>query len=177
MHYEGLLSPLPKKRTRSYRTKPTPKPKPEPPASISEPKTKPFAPANTATSGLALVEKAGAAAQGVTKGLAAGLGTELAIGFVAGATGLAASTILWILLPLPIYAIATRWGKITARASRLYVGKGTLHDYEAAGEVTGGLLSIGATGSGTDVVIESGQAVGEAFRVCGIESQGDEEGL
>ncbi|HTD16233.1 MAG TPA: hypothetical protein VK673_13710 [Chthoniobacterales bacterium] len=123
------------------------------------------------------MEKAGAAAQGVTKGLAAGLGTELAIGFVAGATGLAASTILWILLPLPIYAIATRWGKITARASRLYVGKGTLHDYEAAGEVTGGLLSIGATGSGTDVVIESGQAVGEAFRVCGIESQGDEEGL
>ena len=172
MHFEGLLSPPPKTRTRSSRTKPTPKPKPESPASVSEPKTESFAPANTAPSGLTTVEKAGAAAQGVAKGLAAGLGTELAIGVVAGATGVAASTILWILLPFPIYAIATHWDKITARASRLYVGKGTLHDYETAGEVAGGLLSIGAAGSGTDVGIESGQAVGEALGAfCGDESQ------
>jgi len=136
----------------------------------------PSPPPKTAPLGLATVEKAGAAAQGVAKGLATGLGTELAIGLVAGATGVAASTILWILLPFPIYAIATHWDKITAKASRLCVGKGTRHDYEAAGEVAGGLLSIGATGSGTDVVIESGQVVGEAFRAGGIESEGDEEG-
>ena len=168
LHFEGLPARPPKTRTRSSRAKPTPKPRPESPSSVSGPKAEPIAPANTAPLGLTTVEKAGAAAQGVAKGLAAGLGTELAIGFVAGATGVAASTILWILLPFPIYAIATHWDKITARARRLYLGKGTLHDYEAAGEVTGGLLSIGPTGSGTDVGIESAQAVGA---LCGNESQ------
>ena len=128
MHFEDLPSPPPKTCTQSSPAKPTRKPKPESPSSVSEPKTKPPAPANTAPSGPTSVEKAGAAAEGVAKGLAAGLGTELAIGLVAGATGVAASTILWILLPVPIYAIATHWDKITARASRLYVGKGTLHD-------------------------------------------------
>ena len=169
LHFEGLPYPPPKARTRSSRAKRTPKPRS---SSVSKRKTEPVAPANTAPSGLTTVEKAGAAAQGVAKGLAAGLGTELAIGFVAGATGVAASTILWILLPFPIYAIATHWNKITARASRLSVGNGMLHDYEAAGEVAGGLLSIGGAGSGTDVGIESGQAVGEAFgALCGNESQ------
>jgi hypothetical protein len=170
-HFEGLPSPPPKTRTRSSRAKPTPRPGRESPSSVSEPKTEPFAPANTALSGLTTVEKAGAAAQGIAKGLAAGLGTELAIGFVAGATGVAASTMLCVFLPFPIYVIATHWDKITARASRLYAGKGTLHDYKAAGELTGGLLSIGAAGSGTDVGIESGPAVGEAFgALCGDES-------
>ena len=62
-------------------------------------------------------------------------------------------------------------------ASRLYQGKGTLHDYRAAGEVAGGLLSIGAAGSptdgsATDVGIEAGQAVGEALRgLSGSESE------
>jgi hypothetical protein len=172
LHFEGLPSLPPKTRTRSSRAKPNPKSKPESASSVCAPRTTPFAPANTAPVGLTTVEKAGAAGQGVAKGLAAGLGTELAIGFVAGTTGVAASTILWILLPFPIYAIATHWDKITARASRLCVGKGTLHDYKAAGEVAGGLLSIGAAGSGTDVGIESGQAVGEAFgALCGNESQ------
>ena len=169
LHFEDLPSPPPKTRTQSSKAKPTRKPKPESPSSVSEPKRKPAAPANTAPSGPTSVEKAGAAAEGVAKGLAAGLGTELAIGFVAGATGVAASTILWILLPFPIYAIATHWDKIRARASRLCVGKGTLHDYEAAGVVAGGLLSIGAAGSGTDVGIESGQAVGEAFGALCVE--------
>jgi len=162
LHLEGLPSP-PKTRARSSRPKPTPEPRPESPSSVSETKTEAIAPLNMAQSGLTPVEKAGAAAQGVTKGLAAGLGTELAVGLVAGATGVAASTILWMLVPFPIYAIATHWEKIRAKASRIYSGKGTLHDYEAAGEVAGGLLSIGAAGSGTDVGIESGQAVGEAF--------------
>jgi hypothetical protein len=77
-----------------------------------------------------------------------------------------------ILLPVPIYAIATHWDKITTRASRLYLGKGTLHDYEVAGEVAGGLLSIGAAGSTTDVGRETGQGVGEALgALCGNESQ------
>jgi len=169
---QALPSQASKTRTRSSRAKPIPKPRPVSPSSVSEPKTEPIALANTAPSGVTPAEKAGAAAQGVAKGLAAGLGTELAVGFVAGATGVAASTILWILLPFPIYAIASHWNKIRARASRLYLGKGTLHDYAAAGAVAGGLLSIGAAGSGKDVGIESGQAVGEAFgALCGNESQ------
>ena len=140
--------------------------------SVSERKIEPLAHANTVPSGPTTVEKAGAAAQGIGKGLAAGFGAELAIGFVAGATGVAASAILWILLPLPIYAIATRWDKIKARASRLYAGKGTLHDYEAAGEAAGGLLLIGAAGSGTEVVIESGPIVGDSFgALCGDGSE------
>jgi len=127
-----------------------------------------FAPANRARSGLTTVEKAGATAQGVAKGLAIGLGAELAIGFAVGATGVAASTIIWMFLPIPIYAIATHWDKITARASRLCAGKGTSHDYKVAGELVGGLLLINAAGSGTDVVKESGPAV-EAL--CRDESQ------
>jgi hypothetical protein len=71
-------------------------------------------------------------------------------------------------LPFPIYAIATRWDKITARASRLCAGKETSRDYKAAGELAGGLLLIGAAGSGTEVVKESGSAV-EAL--CRDESQ------
>ena len=170
--FEGLPSPPPKTRTLTSRAKSTAKPKPRSAASIFESKRAHFALANTDPSGLTTVEKAGAAAQGVAKGLAVGLGAELAIGFVAGATGMAASTILWLLLPVPIYAIATRWGKIKARARRLCVGRGTLHDYEAAGEVACGLLSIGAAGSGTDSGIESAKAVGEAFgALCGNESQ------
>ena len=174
MHFEDLYGPSlpPKTRAQSSPAKRTPKPKPESPSSASEPKTGPPAPANTTQLGPTAAEKAGAAAKGVAKGLAAGLGTELAIGFVAGATGVAASTILLVLLPFPIYAIATHWDEITARASRLYLGKGTLHDYVAAGEVAGGLLSIGAARAGTDVGIEAGQAVGEAFgTLCGNELQ------
>jgi len=115
--------------------------------------------------------------KGVAEGLATGLGIELAIGLVAGATGVAASTICLVLLPFPIYAIATHWDEVTATASRLYKGKGTLHDYRAAGEATGGLLSIGAAGSPTDgsateFGIEAGQTVGEALRaLSGNESE------
>jgi hypothetical protein len=167
--YSNEPSPPPKTRTQSIPAKRTPKWKPEFLLSASEPKTEPPAFANTTRSGSTTARKAGAAAKGVASGLAAGLGTELAIGFVAGATGVAASTICLILLPFPIYAIATHWDEVTATASRLYQGKGTLHDYRAAGEVAGGLLSIGATGSptdgsATDVGIEAGQAVGEALR-------------
>ena len=176
LHFEDLKerSSPPKTRTQSSRAKPTRTPKPESPSSASIPKTERPAPANTNTAPLVptTVEKAGAAAQGVAKGLAAGLGTELAIGLVAGATGVAASTVLLFLLPFPIYVIATRWDEITTRASRLYVGKGTLHDYETVGGVAGGLLSIGGAGSTTDVGIETGLAVGDAFgALCGNESQ------
>lgn len=162
-------SPPPKTRGQSSPGRSTRKRKSESRSSVSEPKTEPPAFANTTRSGPTTARKAGAAAKGVAQGLAAGFGTELAIGFVAGATGVAASTICLILLPFPIYAIATHWDEVTATARRLYQGKGTLHDYRAAGEVTGGLLSIGAAGSPTDgsatgVGIEAGQAVGEALR-------------
>jgi hypothetical protein len=167
-HFERLPFPPPKTRRRSSRAKLAVRPRPESSSSVSKPKIVRFVPANTAPSGLTTVEKAGAAAQGVAKGLAAGLGTELAIGFAVGATGVAASTIIWMLLPFPIYAIATHWGKITARASRLCAGKGTPHDYKAAGELVSGLLLISAAGSGTDVLKESGPAV-EAL--CRDESQ------
>jgi hypothetical protein len=176
LHFEDLFepSPSPKTRTQSSRAKPTPKPKS--PSSVSEPKRKPPAPANTTSSGPTTAEKVGAAAQGVAKGLAVGLGTDLAIGFVAGATGVAASTIFLILLPFPIYAIATHWGAITSKASRLYVGKGTLHDYKAIGAAAGGFLSIGATGSAIDLGIETGQAVGESFgALCSDESQDEDD--
>ena len=166
----GLPSSSSKTRTRSSRAESKPKPKRESSLSISEPKTETLARTNTALSRPTTVEKAGAAGQGVAKGLAAGFGTELAIGFVAGATGVATSTILWMLLPLPIYAIATRWKKIRARAGRLCVGKGTLPDYEAAGEIAGAFLLIGA--AGPEAEIKPGQAVGEAFgALCGYESQ------
>jgi hypothetical protein len=179
LHFEDSNepSPPPKTRTQSYAARPARKRKPESPSSASEAKTEPPASANTTPSGPTTARKAGAAAKGVAEGLAVGLGTELAIGFVAGATGVAASAICLILLPLPIYAIATHWDDVTATASRLYQGKGTLHDYRAAGEVAGGLLSIGAAGSptggsATDVGIEAGQAVGEAIRaLSGNESQ------
>ena len=162
-HLRSLPSPSSKTRRLSSRAKRASSP------SISDPKTETLAPAETIQSRLTTVEKAGAAGQGVAKGLAAGFGTELALGFVAGATGVATSTILWMLLPLPIYAIATRWKKIRARAGRLCVGKGTLHDYEAAGEIAGGFLSIGASGPEAD--IKPGQAVGETFgALCGDES-------
>jgi len=168
-HLRGLPAPSSKTRRPSSRAKPNPKAKRQSSRSISEPKTEAFVPANRVPSRLTSVEKAGAAGQGVAKGLAAGFGTELALGFVAGATGLATSTILWMLLPFPIYAIATRWKKIRARAGRLCVGKGTLHDYKAAGEIAGGFLSIGASGPEAD--IKPGQAVGEAFgALCGDES-------
>ena len=52
------------------------------------------------------------------------------------------------------------------------MGKGTPHDYEAAGEMAGGLRSIGAAGPATGVGIETGQAVGEALgALSGHESQ------
>lgn len=172
-HFEDLPSQPPKTRKRSSRAKPILRPKRESPSSVSERKTEPFAYANTVSSRPTTVEKAGAAAEGIGKGLAAGLGTELAIGFVAGATGAAASAVLWIFLPLPIYAIVTHWDKITARASRLYSGKGTLHDYKAAGEAVGGLLLIGAAGSGTEVGIESGPAVGDAVGALGGDESED----
>src|SRR5260370_6740447 len=72
LHFEDLFepSPSPKTRTQSSRAKPTPKPKS--PSSVSEPKTKPPAPANTTSSGPTTAERAGAAAQGVAKGLAGG---------------------------------------------------------------------------------------------------------
>jgi len=167
-HFEGLSFPPAKTRARSSRAKHTPGPRPESPSSVPETKIEAFAPANRGRSGLTTVEKAGAAAQGVAKGLAGGLGAELAIGFAVGATGVAASTIIWMLLPVPIYAIATHWDKIAARASRLCAGKGTPHDYKAAGELAGGLFLISAAGSGTDVIKESGPAV-EAL--CRDESQ------
>ena len=139
-------------------------------------------PRSTIPSGPTTARKAGAAAKGVAEGLAVGLGTELAIGFVAGATGVAASTICLILLPFPIYAIATHWDEVTATASRLYQGKGTLHDFRAAGEVAGGLLSIGAAGSptdgsATDVGIEAGQTMGEALRALSGNESEEEVGV
>ncbi|MBV8968626.1 MAG: hypothetical protein JO331_06130 [Verrucomicrobia bacterium] len=163
-HLRSLPSPSSKTRRPSSRAKRASSP------SISDPKTETLAPAKTAQSRLTNVEKAGAAGQGVAKGLAAGFGTELALGFVAGATGLATSTILWMLLPFPIYAIATKWKKIRARAGRLCVGKGTLHDYKAAGEIAGGFISVSA--AGPEAELKPGQAVGEAFgALCGDESQ------
>jgi hypothetical protein len=179
LHFEDFNepSPPPKTRRQSCPVSPARKRKPESPLSASEPRTKPPASANTTPSGPTTARKAGEAAKGVAEGLAAGLGTELAIGFVAGATGVAASTICLILLPIPIYAIATHWDEVTATASRLYKGKGTLLDYRAAGGVAGGLLSIGAAGpptggSATEVGIEAGQAVGEALRaLSGNESE------
>lgn len=184
LHFEYFNepSPSPKTRTQSYPARPARKRKPESPSSASEPKTEPPASANTISSRPTTARRAGAAAKGVAEGFAVGLGTELAIGFVAGATGVAASTICLILLPFPIYAIATHWDEVTATASRLYQGKGTLHDFRAAGAVAGGLLSIGAAGSpadgsATDLGTEAGQAVGEALRALSGNESEDELGV
>jgi RHS repeat-associated protein len=107
-------------------------------------------------------EKAAAVAKGVAEGLATGIAIEVGVGILAGLTGIAAGTIglflAVVLVPVAIYGIATHWDEITATASRLYEGTGTLEDYEAAGEVAGGLLSIGAAGPASKVGVEIGQA-------------------
>jgi hypothetical protein len=180
--YSNEPSPPPKTRTQSYPARPARKRKSESPSSAFEPKTEPPASAKTIPWGPTTARKAGAAAKGVAEGLAVGLGTELAIGFVGGAAGVAASTICLILLPFPIYAIATHWDEVRAAARRLYQGKGTLHDFRAAGEVAGGLLSIGAAGSpadgsATDVGIEAGQALGEALRALSGNESAEEVGV
>ncbi|MCC3474020.1 MAG: toxin [Microcoleus sp. PH2017_15_JOR_U_A] len=138
---------------------------PTPPTPKSE--TKPPEPPSELTQSPSTGEKVGAVAEGVAKGLATGIAVEVGIGIAAGLTGIAAGTIGLALgavfLPIAIYAVATHWDEITASASRLYEGNGTLKDYEAAGEVAGGLLSIGAAGPASEFGVE----IGQATRVAG----------
>ena len=81
---------------------------------------------------------------------------------MAGATGVAASTIFLIILPLPIYDIATEWRDYGESQFVLRRERQCCMTMKQPAR-SGGLLSIGAVGSATDVGIETGQAVGEAF--------------
>jgi RHS repeat-associated protein len=141
-----------------------PKPKPEQkPATPSSPSPAPKKDAPTedyGTSGPTTAQKIGAFAKGAAEGLATGIAIEAGVGFVGGLgiAGLTASTLGIGLLVVGVIAIAYHWDDITATASRLYEGKGTLADYEAAGGVAGGLLSIGASGPAGEVGAELGQA-------------------
>jgi RHS repeat-associated protein len=107
-------------------------------------------------------EKVEAFAKGAAEGLATGIAIEIGIGFAAGLTGIAASTIGLVLLPIAIYGIASHWDEISATASRLYKGTGTLQDWEAAGGVAGGLLSAPAAGPAGQL----GKAAGEATQAA-----------
>jgi RHS repeat-associated protein len=161
--------------------KPPPKP-PSPPRDDKAPDTKdsPKAPdpkqqapdnappADDATT----AEKAGAFFLGAAKGLAGGLVAAAGIGFVAGVTGIAASTIGLALLPFAIYGIASNWDKISDTASRLWEGKGTKDDWESAGFGIGTLLSIFGGGAASEAGQEAGLA-SKAFVQSGIESLAD----
>jgi RHS repeat-associated protein len=133
---------VPSPKTSTPSSKPQAKPPEDPPKATAE-------------------EEVGAFSLGVAKGLATGIAIDVGVGFAAGLTGIAAGTIGLalgaVLLPVAIYGVATHWDEITATASRLYERKGTLEDYEAAGNVVGGLLSIGAAKPAGAVGAELGQ--------------------
>ncbi|MFT3771558.1 MAG: SpvB/TcaC N-terminal domain-containing protein [Minicystis sp.] len=110
-----------------------------------------------------LGEAVGAFAKGAAKGLAVGIAVDVGVGIVAGiagvSVGVVGAALGVVLLPIAIYGIASNWDKITEGASRLVNGRGTADDYEAAGEVVGGLLSIGASGPASEVGVEIGQGL------------------
>jgi RHS repeat-associated protein len=90
-------------------------------------------------------------AVGAAKAVIIGSAIEFGVGFAAGLTGIAVGTIGLalgaVLLPLAIYGAVTNWEKIKASAKRLRWDVGTPDDYEAAGNVVGGLMAIGASGA------------------------------
>ncbi|XXT18782.1 SpvB/TcaC N-terminal domain-containing protein [Sorangium sp. So ce429] len=108
-------------------------------------------------------EAIGAFAKGAAEGLATGILMDVAIGVgatLAGvSTGVAAATVGVVLLPLAVYGIASHWDEITAGVDRLVHGTGTAKDYEAAGAVVGGFLSVGASGPAREVGAGLGQAI------------------
>ena len=108
-------------------------------------------------------DKALGFAKGAAKGLAGGILGAVAVGFVAGITGIAASTIGLVLLPVAIgygaYAVATHWDEIKATTGRLVSGEGTASDWEAAGTAAGAILSAPLAGGASELGEVAGQAV------------------
>jgi RHS repeat-associated protein len=108
-------------------------------------------------------DKALGFAKGVAEGLGGGLLGAAALGFAAGVTGIAASTIGLALLPIAIgygaYAVATHWDEIKATTKRLASGEGTASDWEAAGSAAGAVLSAPLAGGASELGEVAGQAV------------------
>ena len=176
LHFEDSNTPT--APTTPPKPAPYPKPKPKPPEAkppeakppeAKPPEAKPPEPPSDTEQPSTTGEKVGAVAEGIAEGLATGIAIEVGIGIVAGLTGFAAGTIGLFLAPLAIgagiYAVATHWDEISAGASRLYEGKGTLKDYEAAGAVAGGLLSGFAAGPAS----EAGTGMGQGLKAVGKE--------
>jgi len=119
----------------------------------------------TAPSGAAAtpLEAVGACAKGAAQGLAGGLAAEFLIGVAAGAAGVSAgalaATVGFLLLPVAIYEIASHWDEITSGVDRLVPGRGTVKDFEATGDVVGGILSMRAAGPAAELGAELGQAI------------------
>jgi RHS repeat-associated protein len=126
-----------------------------------EPARAPEPPAATPTEAVASFAK------GAAEGLATGIGIEMGIGFVAGFTGIAAGTLGLGLLVVGgaflAYQLYTHWDDVTAGADRLLSGQGTAKDYETVGNITGGLLSSGASKAATEVGAEFGAAAREGL--------------
>jgi RHS repeat-associated protein len=106
-------------------------------------------------------EAVGAFSKGAAKGLATGMLAEFAIGVGAGIAGVtvgtAATAVGVVLLPFAIYGIVSHWDEITSGVDRLVHNKGTAKDFEAAGEVVGGILSMRAAGPAGELGAEVGQ--------------------
>jgi hypothetical protein len=121
-----------------------------------------------ATNAATAREAVGALSKGAAEGLAVGIGTELAIGFVAGVAGVSAgvlgATVGLVLLPFAIYGIASHWDDISDGIDRLTSGEGTVEDFEALGNVAGGLLAGGAAKSAGAVGEELGQVTKSAVK-------------
>jgi hypothetical protein len=113
---------------------------------------------------LSTSEAVGEFAYGVATGLAAGIGVDFGIGLAAGVLGVSAGAVALALgavaLPVAAYTIYSHWGDITATANRLWQGTGTAEDYNAAGAVVGGVLSLGASKPASAL----GEAAGGAIR-------------
>ncbi|WP_437895737.1 RHS repeat-associated core domain-containing protein [Sorangium sp. So ce124] len=136
--------------------KPPHKANPPPLASTSSPVATTAPAATTA-------EAVGAFAKGAAEGLASGILVNAAIGVGAGlagvSVGVAAATVGVVLLPFAIHGVISHWDEITASVDRLVHGAGTAKDYQAAGEVVGGLLSTATSGPASRVGAELGQAI------------------
>lgn len=156
--------------TNTPSAKPASKPQTQSPPSSPSPAPGPAATPSSSSPGPTTGEKVGAFSEGAAVGLGTGIAIDVGIGIAAGLTGIAAGTIGLalgaLLLPVAIYGVATHWDEISKSASRLYHGEGTLKDFESAGNVVGGLLSIGAAGPASEV----GSEIGQAARAAGMDA-------
>jgi len=143
-------------------------PPPKPPAKATPEKPKPTPATHE--------EAVAAFSKGAFWGLLTGGAVDFGVGLAAGLTGVAAGSIgLFLgaaLLPIAAYEVVTHWDDIKAGADRLLSRQGTSEDYETAGNVFGGLLSIPFAGGLSELGTQTGKGVrtaGNEFLTAGKE--------